>query len=131
MWPTLIPLIGNLFDRVIPDPKVQEEAKFKLVELAQNGELAKLASETDLVKGQLEVNKVEAAAPDLFTRGWRPACGWVCVSGLAYQFVVRPVLVGFGHPMPTLETDTLITLLFGILGLGAYRTTEKIKGVSR
>lgn len=131
MWQALIPLVGNLFDRVLPDPKVQEEAKVKLLELAQNGELAKLTAETDLAKGQMEVNRAEAQAPDFFTRGWRPATGWCCNLGLLYQFVLRPVAVGFGYSVPSLETDTLLTLLFGILGLGAYRTTEKIKGVAR
>jgi hypothetical protein len=131
MWNALIPVLGNLFERVIPDPKVQEEAKLKMLEMAQNGELAKLTAETELAKGQMEINKVEASAPDFFSRGWRPSVGWCCSLGLAYQFLIRPVLTGFGHPMPALETDTLLTLLFGILGLGAYRTTEKIKGVTR
>jgi hypothetical protein len=58
--------------------------------------------------------------------------GWVCVSALAYQMVFRPLLAWLSSvyswmPPPSLELDTLLTLLFAILGLGAYRTYEKTK----
>jgi len=36
-------------------------------------------------------------------------------------------LFGWTLP-PQLEMDTLMTVLFGMLGLGAYRTVEKVKG---
>jgi len=35
---------------------------------------------------QTEINKVEAQHTSLFIAGWRPAIGWVCVSGLALTF---------------------------------------------
>ena len=41
-------------------------------------------------KAQLEVNKVEAANRNLFVAGWRPAVGWVCVLGMAGNFMVIP-----------------------------------------
>lgn len=131
MLQTLLPLLTTVFDRVLPDTEQRDAAKLKLMEITSNGELSKLTASTELAKGQMEVNRAEAQAPDFFTRGWRPATGWTCNLGLFYQFIFRPIAVGLGYPMPALETDTLLTLLFGILGLGAYRTTEKIKGVSR
>ncbi|WP_372399071.1 hypothetical protein ABMY26_23900 [Azospirillum sp. HJ39] len=36
-----------------------------------------------------------------------------------------------GTPMPQIDTDTLMGLLVPMLGLGAYRTFEKVKGVAR
>ena len=39
----LIPVIGTLLDKVLPDPKMAAEAKFKIIELAQKGELAYLS----------------------------------------------------------------------------------------
>jgi hypothetical protein len=62
MWPTLIPLIGTLLDKVFPDPKAADEAKLKLMEMAQNGELAQLNADLQLATGQIEVNKTEAAS---------------------------------------------------------------------
>lgn len=125
-----IPVIGKVLDRVIPDKGAAAEAKLKLLELQQSGELAHLAAETELAKGQLEINKVEAGNANLFVAGWRPGVGWVCCLALVYQFFLRPALITFGKPAPDLEMGDLITILLGLLGLGALRTTEKIKGVA-
>ena len=84
---------------------------------------------------QAEVNKVEAANPNVFVSGWRPFAGWVCGAGLAYTFILRPLLPWvvnlFGATVPELpaiDGDALMTLLFGMLGLGTLRSVEKIKG---
>lgn len=124
---------GKIIDRVWPDPVERDAAKLKLFELQQSGELAAMAAETELAKGQIEVNKIEAGSDSMFKSGWRPAVGWVCVSGLAYQLVVQPLLSWSTNNLfswaaaPTLELETLMTLLFGMLGLGAFRTVEKVK----
>lgn len=134
MWGTLIPVVGSLLDKLIPDPKMAAEAKLKAVELAQKGELAHLDAEVRLALGQVEVNKVEAGA-DLFRGGWRPFTGWICALGLGTQFIVAPILTWvsllFGHNIafPALDMSVLLTLLFGMLGLGTLRTQEKLKGV--
>ena len=40
---------------------------------------------------------------------------------------------GFGYAgdFPVIDTDITMQVLFGILGLGAYRSFEKSKGVAR
>mgnify|MGYP006208691915 CR=1 FL=1 len=91
MWQALIPIIGNVIEKVLPDQAAQADAKMKLLELAQKGELAVLDAETKMALGQLEVNKVEAGT-DMFRGGWRPATGWACVFGLVYQFLLQPIL---------------------------------------
>lgn len=134
MWPALIPLIGTIVEKVIPDPQAAADAKLRVMELAQKGELAVLDADLKLAMGQVEVNKVEAGT-DLFRGGWRPATGWVCVVGLAYQFIVQPVLPWlvslFGvsvPPLPAIDNETLMVLLTGMLGLGGLRTFERVKG---
>ena len=127
---------GKLLDKFIADPKQKDEAKLKLLELHQSGELAELAAETELAKGQLKINEEEAKNGSLFVSGWRPAVGWVCVLGLLYTFFLRPMLEWYAvsHGMagvPTLDVGDLLTLLLGMLGLGGMRTAEKIKGVAR
>lgn len=133
MLPLLIPVVTTLLDKFIPDPKLASDAKLKALEMAQNGELAALDAEMKLALGQLEVNKVEAGT-DLFRGGWRPAAGWVCSFGLAYSFLVQPILpwlvtaLGFTvAPLPSIDNDTLMVLLTGMLGLGGLRTYEKLK----
>ena len=134
MWQLVIPAITQALDKIIPDPQAAADAKLKALELAQKGDLAALDAELRLALGQLEVNKAEATT-DMFRGGWRPAVGWVCVVGLAYQFVLQPVLPWlvalFGAqvpPLPAIDNETLMVLLTGMLGLGGLRTFERVKG---
>lgn len=129
MWPNLIPVIGSIVDKLIPDPKMAAEAKLKALELAQKGELAHLDAEVRLALGQIDVNKEEAKS-DLFRGGWRPFVGWICAFGLGIQFIIAPFFTFFGDaPFPQLDMSTLMTLLFGMLGLSTLRTQEKINGI--
>ena len=130
----LIPVIGTLLDKVLPDPKMAAEAKFKIIELAQKGELANLDADVKLAIAQTEVNKVEAST-DTFRGGWRPFIGWICGLGLGIQFIISPLftwvslLLGYNVIFPILDSEVLMTLLFGMLGLGTLRTTEKLKRI--
>lgn len=120
----LLDVGGKVIDRIWPDPVQAANAKFELFKLQQSGELAMMA-------GQMEINKEEAKSPSLFVSGWRPYIGWVCGTGLAYQFLLYPVLVAFVPGVVQLDMGTLLTLLFGMLGLGAMRTKEKLEGVAK
>lgn len=136
MNPALIPLIGSVIDRLFPDPKAAGEAKLKLMEMTQTGELAQLAATTDLAKGQLEVNKVEAGNSSVFVSGWRPAVGWVCAFSMFFKYIGGPLLVvvggytGVAVKLPDIDAMELMPILLGMLGLGVYRTVEKVKGVA-
>lgn len=122
---------GKLIDHFFPDKDKQAEqradAQFKLLELAQRGDLA-------VITAQTEINKAEAGNPNWFVAGWRPYVGWICGTGLAVQFIVRPFAMWgaglHGHVVdfPSLDMGTLMTLLTGMLGLGAMRTFEKQQG---
>lgn len=117
-----------LIDKLIPDPKAKAEATQKLLEMQQSGDLAVIA-------GQNDINKIEAANPNLFVSGWRPFIGWVCGSALAVQLVAGPLLQWgtnlAGHPItfPAMQTELLTTLVISMLGLGGMRTYEKLNGV--
>lgn len=125
---------GKLIDRLIPDPAAKAQASMELLKMQQDGTLAQLTADTDLAKGQLGVDQAEASNANMFVSGWRPFIGWVCGSGLAYQFVASPLLTWatglFGHTVttPSLDLGTLLTLLMGMLGLGGMRTAEVITG---
>lgn len=113
---------GKVFDRIWPDKTAEEKAKFQA------------ALESEL--GQLQINRAEAANANWFVAGWRPFVGWICGSGLAYQYLLLPLGNGIYHaaigpisPFPPLDVSTLMQLLMGMLGLGAMRTYEKINNV--
>ena len=131
-------LAGKVFDKLFPNPEEKAKAQLELFKLQQEGAFKELEANLQLAQGQMEINKAEAESPDFFRGGWRPFIGWVCGLGLMYQFLMRPILTfvlmvaeAKVQTLPTLELDTLMTLLFGILGLGAMRTTEKLKGAAK
>lgn len=134
MIATLIPVLGTVIDKIFPDKGAADEAKIRLIELTQKGELAQLDAELQLAMGQIETNKVEAASKDPFRAGWRPMAGWSCSLGLFYEFLLRPILPWLVEltgrtvaPMPNLDIDQLMVLLGGLLGLGGFRSYERIK----
>lgn len=138
MWPTLIPILGNLLDKLLPDPKAAADAKLKVMEMAQQGELAQLDAEVKLATGQMEINKAEASSSDPFTSRARPFIMWVCGIALLYSSLLEPfirfvAMVGFKYQgaFPVIDTTITIQLLFALLGLGGYRTYEKVKGVAK
>lgn len=99
----------------------------KLAELQQQA--AELESKSQLA--QAEINVAEAKHPSLFVAGARPAVLWVCVLALLYNFVVRPLTVGFGvADMPEIDAGSLWPIMGGVLGLGGMRSWEKTKGVN-
>ena len=119
---------SQLIDRLWPDQATKDAGKLELLKLAQNGQLAEMNAETQLALGQIEINKEDAKSGNFFQAGWRPYVGWICGTGLAYQFLVYPILVAFVPGIKELDMGTLITLLLGLLGLGGLRTTEKLNG---
>jgi hypothetical protein len=115
--------------------KSPEDAE-KLAELAAKYQSDILAADTQLAQMQADVNKVEASNASLFVAGWRPFVGWICGLGLGTQFIVRPLFTWIaalcGKPIefPSLDLGTLLTLLLGMLGLGAMRSFDKVNGTS-
>lgn len=112
-----------LLTKLFPDPTERDRARATLEQLRIQGDLQALA-------GQLSVNQEEARNPNWFVAGGRPFCIWVAGSGFAYQFLLRPLLE-WGCALaslpipPAIDIDSLQTLLYGLLGLGAARTFEK------
>jgi len=86
-----------------------------------------------LIELQGEINKIEAQHRTIFVAGWRPFIGWVCGFALAYNFVLRDLLIWFIGPEqvpPALQMEHLMTVLIGMLGLGGMRTFEKFNNKS-
>lgn len=131
-----IPIIDGIFkivDKILPDPQAKAQAQLEILRMNQAGEFKQIETDLQLALGQLEVNKIEAAAPDLFRGGWRPAVGWVCVIGLLYTYLGQPLLAWasgiWSVPTPpSLDLGDLLILLGGMLGLGGMRTMERLKG---
>jgi hypothetical protein len=121
-------------NRLFPDPAQAAAAQLELLKMQQAGDLAQLAADTDLAKLQIQTNIAEAAG-NWFTAGWRPCIGWVCGAGLAYAALIEPfarfiakVWFGYTGEFPVIDTTLTMQILMGMLGLGAMRSVEKVKG---
>ena len=79
---------------------------------------------------QVEVNRAEAQG-NWFQASWRPLCGYVCVLGLAVNFLISPIAAGFGFIVPQAEMSVMMPVLTGMLGLAGMRSFEKVKKVSK
>ena len=131
MLDALIGPVTGLLDKFIPDADERARLAHEIATMSER-------HAQELAKGQLEVNKAEAAHKSLFVAGWRPFVGWTCGVALAWHFVGQPLVVfgiavaGVDTPeLPTFEMESLLTVLLGMLGLGGLRTFEKTRGVSR
>ena len=131
MLPALIPAIigiaDKIFDRVIPDKAAADKAKLEMAAALQSQDF-------QLALEQIKVNAEEAKSTNWFVAGWRPAVGWIGAFSLAYAAILDPLArfiakVGFGYAgaFPILDNTITMQILFGILGLGAYRSWEKVK----
>ena len=119
----LIGPVSGLLDKFIED-KDQKAALAH--EIATKSE----RHSHEALKGQLEINKVEAAHKSLFVAGWRPFIGWTCGLGLEYNVIISKVLA-IWFDVPEVDSSLLMPVMTGLLGLGAMRSYEKTKGVSR
>jgi Holin of 3TMs, for gene-transfer release len=115
-------LATTVINKIWPDKSEQEKQE--------------LAAGLAMIQGQLEINRVEAGHQNLFVAGWRPFIGWVCGIALAYAALFEPVMrfiakVSFGYTgeFPVIDHDITMQVLLGLLGLGAYRSWERVKGV--
>lgn len=116
--------VGDIVSRFIPDKNEAMKAQLAME--------AKIVDAFNAVQqGQIEVNQVEAANSNLFVSGWRPFIGWVCGAAFAWNYLLQPVCTWImnasGHPMAlmTIPSQDMMSVLLGMLGLGAMKTYEK------
>jgi len=127
---SLIAPVTGLLDKFIEDKDQKNALAHEIATMSEKHAV-------ELSRGQLEINKVEASSTSLFVSGWRPAVAWVCVLGMASNFVLIPManfalaILESDITVPLIDTSTMMPVLMGMLGLGAMRTVEKINKVSR
>lgn len=123
-------LANTVVSRLFPDKSAIEKKSLEL-------EIQAALIESDLVKGQLEINKAEASNPNLFVAGWRPWIGWGLGTILIlYAFIYTGCSLGesLGYDViPLSPMDPMVRdIVLGLLGLGQItRSFEKIKGIKK
>ena len=126
---------SSIIDKVWPDKDKADAIKLEMFKAQQAGQLQEIANQFALTMEQVKVNTEEAKHNSIFVAGWRPFVGWICGCSLAYNYIIFPFVawaakwIDSGAPaMPNLESGELMTLLLGMLGIGAMRSFDKVKG---
>ena len=117
----------------------EERGKLKIEEKRLALEEKKIHA--NIVTQQTQINLQEAKHKSIFVAGWRPFIGWTCGAALAMQYIIRPIgnmiIIMFSKEtaveevllIPSFDTSTLLPLVMGMLGMGALRTYDKMKGI--
>ena len=140
--PILTSLAPVLVERLVEKSKLSHDVGQKLIKavhVLDDGD-KHILGETIIThlnqsdQQQMQLNKLDAVSARFWQAGWRPFIGWVCGMAFCWHFLVGPIIetiataIGLNVPWPRFEMETLNTTLFGLLGLGAMRTFEKVRG---
>jgi len=127
----LLPVVGEIIDRVIPDPKARETAKLQLIQQAQEGKLKE-------AEQQLSAILAEAQSKDPWTSRARPTFLYVVYlliltsipMALIHAFnpeLALRLIEGF-HGWLAAIPESIITLFgVGYLGYTGARSYDKFK----
>ena len=80
----LIGPVTGLLDKFIEDKDQKNALAHEIATMSER-------HAQEALKGQLEINKMEAAHKSLFVAGWRPSIGWCCSLGLLYHVLIAPI----------------------------------------
>lgn len=123
---TLVGPVTGLLDKFIEDKDQKNALAHEIATMSER-------HHQELMKSQIEVNKVEAANSNLFVSGWRPFIGWTCGLGMFGNFITIPfanfvlALLEIAIVIPLVPLETMMPVLMGMLGLGAMRSYEKTR----
>ena len=127
--------IANLLDRIIPDPRMRDEAKLQLLKLQGDQELV-------AIDKQMQAIVAESQATDPWTSRARPSflyvmyalVLWAIPMGLisaANPAVATAISAGMTAYLRGIPSELYTLFGTGYLGYTAARTWGKVKGVER
>ena len=128
----IISPITDIVSEVVVDKDKRNELNAKLAEIADRAD----ERYHEELLAQTEINKVEAQHASVFVAGWRPFIGWTSGVGIAYTFVAAPFIefvaraAGYTQEMPLPDSSQLMALVTAMLGVGAMRSYDKMKGTA-
>jgi hypothetical protein len=127
---SLADLASGIIDRIFPDKTQAAAAKAALAQAQLAGTLKEMDDQYQVQIEQIKANAAAEAKPGIT---FRDGAGWVCVSGFTIAILKAPIewacnLAGHPVTLPSVDTSTITTMLFGLLGLGGmhvYEQTQK------
>ena len=127
-----IKTVGNVIDDLHFSGEEKEKLKLQMKEI-----------DAKLREKQMSINLADAQSTagglsGFMQRAWRPLIGMSCALALLFEYVIKPFLLFFlatfnieTLPLPELDMGMLMPLVMSLLGMGALRTYEKQKGLTK
>jgi hypothetical protein len=120
-------LVGNVIDKIFPDKTQAAAAKAALAQAQLEGSLKSIDDQYQIQIEQIKANAAAEAKPGL---SFRDGAGWVCVIGFTLAILKAPIewactLAGHAITLPSVDTSTITTMLFALLGIGGMHVYEK------
>jgi uncharacterized membrane protein (DUF106 family) len=119
----LLDIGGKILDKVFPDPAQAEQAKLKLLEMQQNGELAQIAADTAEQQELTKRHEADMASDSWMSKNIRPMT-------LVFILVVYTTFAGLSAADIEVNNNYVELLgQWGMLIMSFYfggRTLEKI-----
>ena len=119
MLSSLISPVTGLLDKFIQDKDQKAALAHEIATMSEK-------HAQNLALAQIELNTADAKG-NWFQSSWRPLCGYVCVSGLAVNFLISPLAAAFGVIVPQADMAVMMPVLSGMLGLAGLRSFERVK----
>jgi hypothetical protein len=119
----LLDIGGKILDKVFPDPAQAEQAKLKLLEMQQNGELAQIAADTAEQQELTKRAEADMASDSWLSKNIRPM---TLIAILAGYFIFAMMSA---FDLDTNKTYVELLGQWGMLIMSFYfggRTLEKI-----
>jgi hypothetical protein len=123
-------LASTVIDKIFPDKTKAAEAKAALAQAQLEGNLKAVDDQFQVQIEQIKANAAAEAKPGM---SFRDGAGWVCVIGFTIATLKAPIewactLAGHIIALPSVDTSTITTMLFALLGIGGmhvYEQTQK------
>ena len=127
-----IKTVGGVIDDMHFSGEEKEKLKLQFAEV-----------EAKLKEKQMAINLADAQSTaggisGMLQRSWRPLIGMSCALAILWEFVLSKFILFICGLLqyevvniPELDMGTLMPLVMSLLGMGALRTFEKTKGISK
>ena len=127
-----IKAVGNIVDEIFTSEDERNQTKIALEKI-----------QAKLKEKQMDINLADAQSKaggisGFMQRSWRPMIGMSCALAIFWEFVIKQflefILASFSIqtlPLPSLDMGVLMPLVMSLLGMGALRTYEKQKGLTK
>jgi len=126
-----IKAVGKIVDEVFTSEDEKNQAMIAIAKV--EAELKKRQMDINLADAQSKAGGISGA----IQRIWRPLIGFSCALAIFWEYVLKQFLMFLiatfnweTRPLPELDMATLMPLVMALLGMGALRSYEKVKGVN-